>query len=260
MLIAHVQITHGISIENGINVIFPDANNGDAVKKCESAEDLARNVIELHVSLAETEAIPDWIVNDLIDDVEDTIISIPAESRAIFIDFLEALFNYKNHIDELQTDLSLKVVKMVQAIKSDTVTNDLISNLTTIRSDDENPSKEIFEHCSLIDATQESITIFNANINQCINTFRFEIAPEIGQIVNQTIVIASKPNVAAENAAETEDTNTNITKLTELIKSQNEISNIHRNEAMDRFSVCLENNKNQCISILSTILTKMISN
>lgn len=260
MLITYFQITHGISIENGINIIFPDANNGDAVKKCESAEDLARNVIELHVSLAETEAIPDWIENDLMDDVEDTFISTPAKSRAIFIDFLEALFEYKNRIDDVQTNLSLKVVKTVQAIKSDTVMNDLISNLTTIRSDVENPSKEIFEHCSLIDATQESITIFNANVNQCINTFRFEIAPEIGKIVNQTMVMASKPNVAAENATETEDTITNITKLTELIKSQNDISNINHNEAMDQFCTCIENNKNQCISFLNTILTKMISN
>lgn len=230
------------------------------MRKCESVKDLKRSKIVILDSLGETEAIPDWIDNDLLDNVEDTIISTPVELRAIFIDFLEVLFDYKNHIDGLQTNLSLKVVKIVQAIKDDKVMNDLLTKISTISSDEENASKEIFEHCSLIDAAQESITLFNANINQCINTFRFEIAPEIGKIVNQTVEISSKRNDVEKNATETEDAITNLNKLMELIKSQNQISNINRNKPMDQFSKCLENNKNQCISNLSTILTKMNSN
>lgn len=230
------------------------------MKKCESAQDLKRNVIALQVSLAETEAIPNWIDNVLLDKVEDAAISASFESRAIFIDLLETLFNYKNHIDEMQTNLSLKVVKIVQAIKSDNVMKDLLSKISIISSNEENASNEIFEHCSLIDAAQESITLFNANINQCINTFRFEIAPEIGKIVNQTIEVTSKPNDAAENPAETENTITNIIKLTEFIKSQNQISNINRNEPMEQYSTCLQINQNQCISNLSIILNKMNSN
>lgn len=229
------------------------------MQKCESVEDLERKAISLHVSLAETEAIPNWIDNDLLDKVEDTIIRTPVKLRSIFIDFLEALFDYKNHLDEMQTNLSLKIVKIVQAIKSDTVMKDLLSKISTISSDEENASKEIFKHCSLIDAAQEGTTLFNANINQCVNTIRFEITPEIGKIVNQTVEIISRPNDVADNVAETKNIIIDITTLTELIKSQNQIFNMNRNEPM-QFCTCIENNKNQYISNLSTILTKMNSN
>lgn len=245
-------------MENGINILFPGPLDGDVVKKCESAKDLERNAIALQASLAQAEVIPNWIETEILERVGDTVdINMQYELRAI--DFLEALIDYKNNIDKVQADLTLKIGKIIQNIKSDTVMQDLLSKVSAISSNEENASKIISEYCSLIDAAQQSITRFNENINQCINTFRYDIVPEIGKIVNRVVEISSKPNDVPANPAEMENTITEITKLTDFIKAQNQISNINRIEPMDQYSACLETSRNQCIYNLSTVLTKMDS-
>lgn len=214
------------------------------VRKCENYEDLKKNTAALSQLMNECTSIPDWIKTSILENFTKKMADKPTELQDMYGELQKALSDYKENIEEMQTNIDMEIMFTIRTIKGDTDIKELLSK--------NYKNEDLTKYCPLIDAIQNDVKEFNSNTYKSIEAFRAHVAPKIQEIINRTIDLTK--NYDNGGTTDSENAKKELKSVINLIEEQYDFGDDNWDAAITEFRKQFESSAAQ---FWSTIVDKI---
>lgn len=209
---------------------------------CTSIDNLITNVQYILELLKSVETIPDWIEQEDLNKLTDSIISKPPEVHAIFENLVQAFNEYSISTDLAIINATDEIEYLTEQIHSDVDSKDFsVPKMAHL-----NDANKLNKICTLIDESEEFLLKFNAAIKNCFNKYQEFVVPQLPTITKQLKELTSKHDNAIFGANDIDMAKKDVQNLITLIQSESKNIDQRANKAIGIFISCIQSQGNDC--------------